>query len=165
MSAQYHVIHESEDSWEVRLVKWIIYKVIIPLIVMFVIWPISEYSLGLHHAYEKAFAHGDLLIFAAFVLIEVVIEGEHKHVKNWRFQLGRHTAFVLAFVSLIFFIVVKIDVLRSEEAPNIGKMYMYSCVGWFMAVLAGIISIYAFWKTAYDRTTKELDHLAQEIKG
>lgn len=153
------------QAWEVRLIKWIIYKVAIPLTVMFIIWPIYSFSLNLEHSFEKAFSHADLLIFSALILTEAAIEGEYIQIRNWRFQLGRHIAIALAFISLILFIVVKFDVMRAEGHPNTEKMYMYSCLGWFMALLSGIISIYTFWSMASQEATKELKNLAGENHG
>ena len=128
---------------------------------MFIIWPIYSYALQLEHPFEKAFAHADLLIFAALILTEAVIEGEQTLIRDWRFQLARHLGLLLAFVSLIMFVVVKFDVMR-ENAPSTDKMYIYSCIGWFMALLAAVISMYSFYKTAYQRANESLISLADE---
>ena len=166
MSSKIPTTHAApEDTWEVRMVKWTVYKVIVPLVVILIIWPIYSYALQTEHPFEKAFAHADLLIFSALILTEAVIEGEHTLVRDWRFQLGRHMALLLAFVALILYVVVKFDVMRYEDSPNTNKMYVYSCVGWFMAVLSALISVYSFSKTSYQEATKELRSLAQETSG
>lgn len=165
MSANATPVHDlgSGDSWEIRMVKWAVYKVIIPLVVMLIIWPIYYYALQIDHSFEKAFAHAELLIFSALILTEAVIEGEHTLVADWRFQLGRHIALLLAFIALILFVVVKFDVMRHEQSPNASKLYFYSCVGWGMAVLSALISMYSFSKTAYQEATKKLKGLAQGV--
>ena len=163
MSAKLSLVPESaNDSWEISLIKWIVCKVIIPLVVILIIWPIYYYALQLGHPFEEAFGHADLLIFSALILTEAVIEGERTLMQDWRFQLARHTGLILAFVALILFVVVKFDVMRTENSPNPDKLYFYSCIGWFMALLSAIISIYSFSKTAYQRANQGLSKLAQE---
>ena len=150
-------------SWEIRMIKWSVYKVFIPLAVMLIIWPIYYYALEIDQPFAKAFTHAELLIFSALLLTEAVIEGEHTLVADWRFQLGRHVTLLLAFLALILFVVVKFDVMRNENSPNPDKMYFYSCVGWGMAVLSALISVYSFSKTAYEEATKEFNQIAQEL--
>lgn len=147
------------------MIKWSVYKVFIPLAVMLIVWPIYYYALEVDHPFAKAFAHAELLIFSALLLTEAVIEGEQTLVTDWRFQLARHITLLLAFVALILFVVVKFDVMRSEQSPNPHKMYFYSCIGWGMALLSALISMYSFSKTAYEEATKELNQLAQELPG
>src|ERR1700752_112659 len=149
------------DSWEISMIRWVVCKVIIPLVVMAIIWPIYSYALQLEHSFEKAFAHADLLVFSALILTEGLIEGEQTLISDLRFQLARYGGLILAFVSLIMFVVVKFDVMR-ENSPNTEKMYIYSCIGWLMALLAAVISMYSFYKTAYQRANESLTSLAQE---
>ncbi len=150
-----------EPPWEIRLLKWAIYKVAVPLLVMVIIWPIYGFSLGIEHPFAKAFAHADLLIFSALILTEAAIEGEYSHLKDWRFHLGRHIALGLALISLILFTVVKIDVMRSEQSPDYYKMQVYGYLGWFMAILSGLLSIYEYWKVSYHKATEKLSDLVQ----
>jgi hypothetical protein len=146
---------------QIRVLKWTIYKVVTPLLVIFIIWPIYWGSLGIEHPFEKAFTHGDLLIFAALILIETVIEGEGSEVRDFRFHLGRHTALVLAVVSLILFTVVKVDIMRSEALPVYHKMRFYGGLGWAIAILAGVLSFYAYSRESYNKVSAKVSSLEQ----
>jgi hypothetical protein len=151
----------TEVIWEIRVLKWVLYKVFAPLLVMLIIWPIYWFSLGVDYPFEKAYADAGLLIFSALVLMEAAIEGEYSHIKDWRFHLGRHIALILALLSLILFTVVKIDVTRNEHTPDYHKMLIYAWIGWFMAILSGILSIYEYWRASYHKATKKLDSIVQ----
>jgi hypothetical protein len=146
---------------QIKVLKWVIYKVVAPLLVILIIWPVYGFSLGIKHSFEEAFSHGDLLIFSALILIEAFIEVEYNFVRDWRFHLGRDTALVLAVVALILFAVVKIDVMREASSPDYYKMLIYGRVGWCMAVLAGLLSIYDYWRACYNRADAKLNSFQQ----
>ena len=150
-----------ESTPQIRLLKWILFKVVAPLVVIFIIWPIFGFSLDIHNSFEKAFAHGDLFVFSALILIEAAIEGEQSHIGDWRFHLGRFISIILALVSIIGFVVVKMDVMRDELNPDFYKLFIYGTIGWFMAILAGILSIYYYWRASYKQALLKLSSFEQ----
>jgi hypothetical protein len=101
-----------------RLRNWCIWKVLLPLGLLALLWPVNAIILGLPHAFESAFAHGELLIFSVLILLEAAVEGEHLRRQSQWFQAALGVTKVSAFFVLFIFGFIKADMLRNGEELN-----------------------------------------------
>lgn len=107
---------ESDEALDRRMIDWLVWKVTLPLIIFVVIWLAYKWVCKMDHPFERAFAHGDLLIFSALVLIEAVTEGEHQHGQSNFKRVGLQLAKVVAISFIMIFGFIKYDVIINERA-------------------------------------------------
>jgi Sec-independent protein translocase protein TatA len=106
---------ESDDVLDQRMIDWLVWKVLLPLTIIVFIWPAYKYVAEFDHPFERAFAHGDLLIFSALVLIEATIEGERQHGHRRLMRTGLQVLKVVAIAFIFFFGFIKYDVMVRER--------------------------------------------------
>lgn len=73
-----------------------LWKVFFPLFLILIIYPLYAVFLKIDHPFQRAFAHGDLLIFSALILVEAAIE--LKDVKSRYDELLRFVAMAVMVV-------------------------------------------------------------------
>jgi hypothetical protein len=52
-------------SLDRKMIDWLFSRVFLPFLILMLMWPIYKWFFDLPHSFERAFAHGDLLIFSA----------------------------------------------------------------------------------------------------
>src|SRR5437764_248684 len=102
---------------EGRMREWFLWKVVLPFLFLLLMWPVYRLAMHRADAYEKAFAHGELLIFSALVLIEIGIEMKYSDTsaENLWTDLARIAAIILIFMFGFLHYAVIID----EEAKPV----------------------------------------------
>src|SRR5262249_44080238 len=105
-------------------------------------------------AFTQAFEHGDLLIFAALLFIEVALESAEATGRLTVIQYGivegsKGLAMLLLFV-LGF---IKYDVITHA---SVEKRLAYSFLSVSLACLAVCLSLWSLYKSVYNATTREL---------
>jgi hypothetical protein len=152
----------------IKLYNWTALKVILPLLVLFLIYPLCGFTLDLDHPFQRAFQHGDLLVFSALILVEAAFELESSNLRDSGIHLVQLIAMMLAIFSIFTFVAVKFDVLRNEEAAHLNliqnywlKMGVYACLGWCTAILSGVATVYAIVYASYREASYKLLEISQ----
>lgn len=153
-----------------RLRNWCVWKVVFPLGMLALLYPIYRFVLELKHPYEKAFAHGDLLLFSVLILLEAAIEGEHLRSKDGWFHVLMALAKVGAVLLILIFGFMKADVVLQEtrlvpggdETALLGKLYAYSTFSWIVTVLSVIYSLLMFWTVVARECAERMTEMASD---
>lgn len=159
----------SKDHHDFRALDWCVWKAFIPLLLMGLFWPIYGIILNLEHPFERAFAHGDLLLFAALLLIEAAVEGEQVRNENFRARLGRQMSKGSAIILIFIFGFLKYDVMMQEgrlaeegaRAAVFSKLAGYAYFNLLVAVAAVLYGMYSFWKSVereHEERLSEFEH-------
>ena len=158
----------NDDPEGERLRNWCIWKVTLPLGLMYLLYLACWHIVLLKHPFAEAFAHGDLLLFSGLILMESAVEGEHIRKKGGLFHVFMSLAKVLAVLFLVGFAGTKIDVMwhqsraipGSESPDLLAKMATYSLVNWVTAIFAVFYSIAAFSMTVNKEREERLARIA-----
>jgi hypothetical protein len=145
-----------ERSFNRLFINWIGWKVLLPLMLISILWPLIHFILEIPHSFGRAFAHGDLLIFSALVLMEAATEGEQNQDQTMTMEVVRIIAKILAIVFIVGFVATKADILRKENELAITavpgghdllakKMMAYSCLNCTVALVSVLSSVLLFW--------------------
>lgn len=97
-------------------VNWIGWKVMLPLLLISSIYLFIRCILEIPEPFGRAFAHGDLLVFSALVLLEAASEGEHLPGQSTMMDIVRMAAKISAILFIVCFVATKGDVLKKEYA-------------------------------------------------
>ena len=162
-----------ERSFNRLFINWIGWKVLLPLLLISFLWPLIKYILEIPHSFGRAFAHGDLLIFSALVLMEAATEGERNQDQSMAMEAIRIIAKILAIILIIGFVATKADILRKENElvmlaiPNghemlTKKMLAYSCLNCTVALVSVVSSVLLFWFNVDGEKKQEFDGLAAQ---
>src|ERR1043165_5235811 len=115
-----------------RAINWCIWKALLPGMLLALLWPIYSFVLKLPHPFQRAFANGDLLIFAfAFVKYDVILQEAalaRAAAADQGLILDKLRAYScfscsVASVSLVaslFTFAVVVDLERTEELRRLG---------------------------------------------
>lgn len=133
-----------------RFQDWQLWKVIVPLVALVIFYPV--YLFKQHGgAFLGAFAHNDLLLFSALLLIEVSVEAnhiqhqlEHDSPDDWHVLIEWPRA--LGVLLLVFYAVMKFVAEVDMELP-MSKMIAYFAFCLSITSLTMTYCIYAFYKT------------------
>lgn len=147
-------------------------KVILPFVILMVMWPIYRYIIGLDHAFGKAFAHGDLLIFAALLLMEVAQESKETNALLADDAMPRlshavvgYLAITVSFLLIFILGVIKYDVVSREGADDVRRFVAYSCLSCSVAICAVFLSGWSVYRTWNVCTTRLLvQHGAEGVR-
>ena len=138
--------------------NWFLWKVAAPFLFLLLIW--FPYVLrGESHPFAAAFAHGELLIFAAVLFIEVSFEGEEiRGAPDGSFS-GWFDAFLpalrlMALMVIFIFGIVRYDVLAltdgsstpSDQVDVAFKLAAYAAMNVATAVLAFAVAVFSCFK-------------------
>jgi hypothetical protein len=152
-----------------RLRNWCIWKVVLPLGMFALFYPLYRYVLELGHPFQSAFAHGDLILFSVLILLEAAVEGEHIRYRGAWFHVGMHLAKVMAFFLILVFGFIKTDVMLQEikigtlknPGPVFVKLEFYSYLNWIIASFAVVYSLLAFWSVVAREASERLAEFAE----
>jgi hypothetical protein len=145
------------ESLDRRMLDWMFSRVLLPFAILILMWPIYKYFLDLPHPFERAFAHGDLLIFSALILFDSASEGQYTHAQGLGMGFARRAAWVLAISFVLIFGFMNYSVILKEEllakatessvtALLTYKMRAFSCLNCTIAVVSVLFSAFAYWK-------------------
>jgi hypothetical protein len=171
----------SDDHIKRQILNWIGWKVLLPLLLLFLIWPMYGWVLHLPHPFVRAFAHGDLLIFSSLILLEAAIEGEHIPHQSFWSLFGRVIAKIFAVVFIAIYGVLKYKAVLNEDelakavttvhsdpaavaslsSTIIDGMLPYSYFSCTIAIVSVIFSVLAFWKNVHLEQTLAYQRLAE----
>lgn len=98
-----------------RIVDWVSWKVILPFALLVCFWPIYKYVMLSELPFEKAFAHGDLLLLAGVLLLEVSIESESPRVAPTWLRLAKNIGRVAGILIIFVFAFIKYSALLCEQ--------------------------------------------------
>jgi hypothetical protein len=131
-----------------------VWKVLVPFILIILMLPIYILVGKVSHPFEKAFAHGDLLIFSSLILIEAAVE--LKRTKLGYDELLRagalFTIFLFGFIKLQA--MKQEPLLEKESVDAITQLWYFSFFNCAVSVCAVIISIYTFLKAIKNENDK-----------
>lgn len=137
-----------------------IWKVFVPFLLIILIYPVFLVFMKDHHPFERAFAHGELLIFSALVLIEAAVELK-------RARLGYDELLrAMAMITIFIFGFVKYSAVQQErqldtnDLDAVQQLFAVSFFNCAVALFAIAVSIYAFLqaiRTETIDTEKELE--------
>lgn len=154
-----------------------LWKVLFPLFLILIIYPLYAFFLKIDHPFQRAFAHGDLLIFSALVMVEAAVE--LKEVKSRYDELLRF----VAMATIVIFGIVKYGAMlrephlhqanvngltpeaaaatvrATEEAiTDLSAFSFFNCA---VAAFAVAVSLYAFLHAVRSKNEKKVDALEQ----
>jgi uncharacterized membrane protein len=171
------------DETQRQFLNWIGWKVLLPLILLVLIWPLYGSMLHLPHSFIRAFAPGDLLIFSSLILMEAAIEGEHLPHQSFASLLARMLAKIFAIVFIASYVAIRYSVVLHENGllkelaaipqlnpaqveklseMSLNNMLPYSCFSCVVAIVSVIFSVLAFWKNVRFEQTVTIKRLQQE---
>lgn len=163
------IAEEQRELSSERLRNWCIWKVVLPLGMLALFYPMYRFVLELEHPFERAFAHGDLILFSVLILLEAAVEGEHIRKQGAWFHLRLHLAKVAAILLILIFGFVKTDVMLQESkigdisshADVFRKFLVYSYFNWLVALVAVIYSLFSFWTVVGKEHSERLENIAR----
>jgi len=136
-----------------------IWKVVVPFLLLMFIYPIYILIVKVHYPFERAFAHGELLVFSALILIEAAVELK-------RAQLGYDEVLRgLALLVIFLFGFVKYQAMQQEprletgDAEAISQLFAFSFFNCTVAIFAVAASIYAFLYAIRSENAKKIEGL------
>lgn len=137
-----------KDTTQTRMREWLMWKVLLPFAFMFLMWPIYAIFAKNHDAFAKAFAHGEFLIFAALVLIEVALElrnGPSASSSEGRADFARFGAFFLIFL----FGFLRAAVIQEEHSktPEHQRLIYFACFSCSVGVFAVCVALVTYWRS------------------
>jgi hypothetical protein len=155
------------EAVEERFTAWCVWKIVVPGAMLLLVWPVYAFVLSVKHPFQRAFAHGDLLIFAAMVLLEAAVEAEQVRRAGWLFRAGRQLAKAFAVIIIFLFGFIRYDVtvldpeLAHDSLGVVKKLTGYSCFNSSVALVAVMASLLSFWSSA----GREKEELLERIGG
>ena len=167
---QQHVIHlanANKDSLDRRMLDWLFSRVFLPFLILMLMWPIYKWFFDLQYPFERAFAHGDLLIFSALILLESATEAEYAPFQSVRMGIARRLAWLFAIACVLTFGFMKYSVMLKEaQLPSnpesvIGRMKAFSCLNCTIAIVSILFSAFAYWKNTDLEKTGVLRKLSE----
>jgi len=147
---QRRLIDSRTQAVEIRMFNWCLWKALVPAILLAGLFPLYRYVLTLEHPFQRAFAHGDLILFASILLFEIGVETEGgAHRPRWLW-ITAAVARALAFLLMPMYWIIKHDVILKEEQlarathgasePIISKLSVYAGFSCTVAVASLVIA-------------------------
>lgn len=137
-----------------RAVNWCIWKALLPVFLLGLLWPVYGVILKLPHPFQRAFCHGDLLVVAALILIEASLEGDHIEKQSGTFRLWCNIGRLIAVLLIFLFGFMKYDAILQESAlaraavvdqwQILDKLRVYACFNCSVAVVSLVASFLTF---------------------
>lgn len=156
------------SSLDRRMLDWLFSRIFMPFLILMLMWPIYKWFFDLPHSFERAFAHGDLLIFSALILLESAAEAEYAPYQSVRMGIARRCAWLFAIGCVLVFGFMKYSVMLKEPqlaiSPEavIGRMKAFACLNCTIAVVSILFSAFAYWKNVDLEKTAILNTLAEQ---
>jgi hypothetical protein len=163
---------EFETATTRMFVNWMGWKVVLPLLLILSIYGLIRFILEIPEPFGRAFAHGDLLVFSALVLLEAATEGEHLQKETTKMMALRLGARILAILLIVGFVATKSDVLYKENQlltnPDVAgheklasKMLAYSWLNCGVALFSVIGSTLFFWSNVHKERKEQYKSFGQ----
>jgi hypothetical protein len=163
---------ELEKAFNRLFVNWFGWKVALPFLLILSIYGLIRFILEIPDPFARAFAHGDLLIFSALVLLEAATEGEHLGKETTMMMVIRIAARILAILLIVGFIATKSDILFKENqlfvvpSPHghellAKKMFAYSLCNCTVALVSVVASTLLFWFNVHREKRQQYESLGQ----
>ena len=131
------------------------WKVWIPFVFIAAMWPVGC-AMHRNDAYPHAFAHGEFLIFAAFVLLEAALEMKHSAATDSD-DLWAEGARAAAILVIFCYGFVYVLVTQAEEKHTYRHdLVYYACFSCSVAVAALAMSIYSYWRAKGSAAARQL---------
>ncbi|MEN3330001.1 MAG: hypothetical protein V7638_4808 [Acidobacteriota bacterium] len=137
-----------------------IWKIFVPFLLIILIYPIFTIIVKVHHPFQRAFAHGELLIFSALILIEAAVE--LKRARLGYDELLRGIAMIIIFL----FGFMKYQAMQQEQhletdLDAINQLFAFSFFNCTAAAFAITVSIYAFLQAIRSEKIHAIEELEQ----
>jgi hypothetical protein len=136
-----------------------IWKIAIPFLLLVILFPIYILIVKVQFPFERAFAHGELLIFSALVLIEAAVELKRAEVGFDELLRG------FALLAIFLFGFMKYQAIQQEphlekgEVEAVSQMFAFSFFNCAVALFAVAASVYAFLQAVRHENIKKVDRL------
>jgi hypothetical protein len=99
-----------------RAVNWCIWKLAMPAVLITALLPFYRFIMTLEHPFQRAFAQGDFILFAAILLFEVGVEAEWGSHQPRHLKVSSSLTKAVAALLMALYWVIKHDVIVKEEA-------------------------------------------------
>jgi hypothetical protein len=136
-----------------------IWKVVVPFLLLMILFPVYILIVKVHYPFERAFAHGELLIFSALILIEAAVELKRAQVGFDELLRG------FALLAIFLFGFMKYQAIQQEphlekgEVEAISQMFAFSFFNCTVAIFAVAASMYAFLHAVRSENIKKVQGL------
>ncbi len=96
-----------------KILDWLVWMQLIPLIFIIMTFIIAKWFLQITHPFEKSFAGGDLILFSALLLINIVTEysrirtSEESLLQDFELEIISTIALALSLVFLCLYASIK----------------------------------------------------------
>lgn len=151
----------SDAVYNQRIQVLLIWKLLVPLSLLLVVFLTYALMLGDKHPFQRTFGHGDLLIFSVLILIEAAIE--LKSINSRYYKLLA----VCAVLSIFFFGIIKYVIvvhkqgLSDTAGSQPSELLLAFSYFNFAAILCSIIGgFYASLIAAREISDRKLKELA-----
>ncbi len=94
---------------------WISWKVVMPLAMTLLLFAAYKWVMLMKHPFEKAFAHGELMMFAALLMIEAALEESQSDTRGHMYAINP-VIMVLSVLVLFTLGLTKQDMMLQETA-------------------------------------------------
>jgi hypothetical protein len=140
-----------------------VWKIIIPFLLLVLVAPIlSVIFPTLDYPVQRAFAHGDLLIFSGLILIEAAIELNRAEMKYSELLRGLATLMIFSFGFVKIGAMLREHDLADQKAALSAAQTLlrFSMFNVSMAVLSVVGSLYAFLQAIRKENAKRAGQVA-----
>jgi hypothetical protein len=150
---------ERTEVIEIRMINWCLWKALVPAVLIFGQWPLYG-LIPMDHPFERAFAHGELILFASILLFEIGVDTEGGARRPRALVVATAVVRAVAFVLMPAYWVIKHDAIMKEErlaklseqalehAAILEKLRGYAALSCTIAaaslLISGILAVAAF---------------------
>ena len=104
------------DAIDTRAINWCVWKLAMPAVLIGALLPFYSWIMTLEHPFQRAFAHGDFILFAAILLFEVGVEAEWGNRQPRHLKVSSAVTKAVAALFMALFWVIKHSTILNEEA-------------------------------------------------
>jgi hypothetical protein len=130
---------DKKQSFRVELLQWFVWKVITPVVLIGMFWPIFAASGNLQHPFSKAFTPGELLLFSAVLLIEA--GGQGRHHEHLGLEFLRLIALIGGILLVAALVALKLFAISEFDEH---RLTLYSCFACSVTLFSIVVSLLAF---------------------
>jgi hypothetical protein len=133
-----------------RTAWWFLIKACLPSVVLILFYPLYLYILHVPDPFAHAFGHGDFLLLALLLLLEVALE--HHYLRSgsaFGLQTLRIVALVVAVGFTLMFAWTKLDIIALlpsvPEAERHSRMLLYAKVNCYAVIIAVVLGLCSYY--------------------
>jgi len=138
-----------------------IWKVFVPFLLIIVMYPIFLVIVKIPHPFERAFAHGELLIFSSLILIEAAVELKRSDLGYDELLRGFATITIFIFGFMKYQAMQQEPRLETENQDAINQLFLFSFINCSVSAVAIAVSIYSFLMAIRAENTARVEALEQ----